>query len=343
MRFFSTFWAWLNGQLATYIGDNTARLAGVLEPAVVTLATIYVMAWGYLHLTGKIDEPLIAGLKRIAILAVIFGVGLRLWLYNTVIVDTFYRAPAQLAAAVIGSSDPVATIDVIWARGGSVAGILWSKAVASTIPNFGYFIASLIIWILIAALCVYAMFLIALSSIALAVLLALGPLFIAALFFDGTRRFFSAWIAQLANYGLITILTVMIASLLLRIVQSYATQTAARGTGLMTMDTLDMMLVAVLVFLVLRQVMPIAAGLAGGLALNTFGVLSRTVWMAMPKQTGERARTHVSSILQRTPRWMGRTATGSAGDDERKSGGAGRDGATTGLESRDHQWLTFRP
>jgi type IV secretion system protein VirB6 len=343
MRFFATFWAWLNGQLATYIGDNTARLAGVLEPAVVTLATIYVMAWGYLHLTGKVDEPLIAGLKRIAILAVIFGVGLRLWLYNTVIVDTFYRAPAQLAAAVIGSSDPVATIDAIWERGGSVAGILWSKAVASPMSNFGYFIASVIIWILIAALCVYAMFLIALSSIALAVLLALGPLFIASLFFDGTRRLFSAWMAQLANYGLITILTVMIASLLLRIVQSYATQTAARGTGLMTMDTLDMILVAVLVFLVLRQVMPIAAGLAGGLALNSFGTLSRTVMMAMPRRKAERVRGEVSSIVRRTPRWMGHTATGSAGDDAPKPGGAARDGASTGLESRNQRWQTFRP
>jgi len=60
------------------------------------------------------------------------------------------------------------------------------------------------------------MFLIALSSIALAVLLALGPLFFAMLFFDATRRFFGAWIAQLANYGLITVLTVMVAALLLR-------------------------------------------------------------------------------------------------------------------------------
>ena len=291
-------------------------------------------------MSGKIDEPLIAGLKRIAILAVIFGVGLRLWLYNTVIVDTFYRAPAQLAAAVIGSSDPVATIDVIWERGGSVAGILWAKG--ASLSGFGYLVAGAIVWILIAVLCVYAMFLIALSSIALAVLLALGPLFIASLFFDGTRRFFSAWIAQLANYGLITILTVMIASLLLRIVQSYATQTAARGTGLLTMDTLDMILVAVLVFLVLRQVMPIAAGLAGGLALNSFGMLSRTVMMAMPRRKAEAVRDQVSSNLQRTPRPMVRDV-GTVVPAALKPGGAARDSASTGLESRDQQWRTFRP
>jgi type IV secretion system protein VirB6 len=69
------------------------------------------MAWGYLHLMGKIDEPFVAGLKRILVMALVLGVGLRLWLYNTVIVDTFYNAPAQLAAAIVGAADPVGTID----------------------------------------------------------------------------------------------------------------------------------------------------------------------------------------------------------------------------------------
>src|ERR1035438_7816685 len=202
MGFFATFWAWLNGQLAAYIGENTARLAGVLEPAVVTLATVYVMAWGYLHLTGKINEPIEAALKRIALIAMVLGVGLRLWLYNSLIVDTFYNAPAQLAAAVIGGTDPIDTIDTIWGCGGTVAGNLWQKGGVMT-GDFGYYLAGAMVWSLVGILCVYSMFLIALSSIALAVLLALGPLFIAALFFDGTRRFFSAWIAQLANYGVI--------------------------------------------------------------------------------------------------------------------------------------------
>ncbi|HEY0799389.1 MAG TPA: type IV secretion system protein, partial [Steroidobacteraceae bacterium] len=248
-----------------------------LEPAVVTLATIYVMAWGYLHLTGKIAEPFEAGLKRIALIALVLGVGLRLWLYNTVIVDTFYTAPAQLAAAVVGASDPVGTIDAIWNSGGAVASTLFDKAAGSLISDFGLYLAGAVVWGLIGALCVYAMFLIALSSIALAVLLALGPLFISLLFFDATRRYFMAWIAQLVNYGLITILTVMVAALLLRIVQSYAAQTAARGAAILTVDALNMMLIALLVFLVLRQVMPIAAGLAGGAALNSFGLPGRSV------------------------------------------------------------------
>lgn len=301
MGFFSTFWTWLNAQLATYIGDNTARLAAVLEPAVVALATVYVMVWGYLHLTGKIDEPLVAGLKRIATLAIILGVGLRLWLYNTLIVDTFYNAPVQLAAAIVGSGDPVDVIDTIWERGGAVAGNLWAKGGVVN-GDVGFYLAGAAVWCLMGILCVYAMFLIALSSIALAVLLALGPLFILSLFFDATKRFFSAWMAQLATYGLITILTVMIAALLLQIVQSYATQTAARGADLLTVDALNMVLIAMLVFLILRQVMPIASGLAGGLALTTFGAVSRTVTMGV-----RRAGAAATAAAQALPR-VSRTA-----------------------------------
>src|SRR5271169_4946459 len=157
MGFFATFWTWLNGQLAAYIGDNTAKLAALLEPAVITLATIYVMAWGYLHLMGRVNEPVEAGLKRIALIALVLGVGLRLWLYNTVIVDTFYNAPAQLAAAIVGANDPVATIDAIWQSGGMVAQLLWDKGGLLT-GEWGFVLAGAIVWLLMGILCVYAMF-----------------------------------------------------------------------------------------------------------------------------------------------------------------------------------------
>jgi type IV secretory pathway VirB6-like protein len=112
-------------------------------------------------------------------------------------------------------------------------------------------------------------------------LMALGPLFIATTFFEATKRYFIAWIAQLANYALITILTVMIAALLFKIVQSYAAQTAARGSAILTVDALNMVLIAVLVFLVLRQVMPIASSLAGGASLNSFGLTSRGIALGL--------------------------------------------------------------
>ncbi len=276
MGFFATFWSWLNAQLANYIGNHTASLAAALEPAVVTFATIYVMLWGYLQLTGRLEEPVTAGLRRIVLLVVVLGGALHLWLYNTVIVDTFYNAPATLVGAVVGTSNPVATVDSIWESGGEVAGFLWSKGGVFG-GDFGFYLAGALVWLLMGLLCVYTMFLIALSSIASAVLLALGPLFIVMLLFESTRRYFEAWIAQLATYALITILTVLLGTLLLQLVSSYAQQTAARGSAIVTVDALNMVLVAMVAFLLMRQVMPIAAGLAGGVAPSTFGIMSRTI------------------------------------------------------------------
>ncbi|HEY2678047.1 MAG TPA: type IV secretion system protein [Steroidobacteraceae bacterium] len=332
MGFFATFWSWLNGQLGAYIGDNTARLAAVLEPAVVTLATVYLMVWGYLLLMGKVNEPAEAGIRRVALIALVFGVGQRLWLYNTIIVDTFYNAPAELAAAMLGANDPVATIDAIWESGGTVAGNLWDKGGLWN-SDFGFYLAGAVVWILMGVLCVYVMFLIALSSIALAVLLALGPLFMVMLFFDATRRFFSAWIAQLANYALITILTVMTAALLLRIVQSYAAQTAARGSAILTVDALNMMLVAVLVFLVLRQVMPIASGLAGGVSLNSFGVTSRGAMMAT-RTVGRMLSPASGFALPVVARTVGAVAQG--------TGVAVRYATTRSVEALGRNWRNWR-
>jgi type IV secretion system protein VirB6 len=272
MEFFATFWTWLNSELTAYIGQNTARVAAILQPTVVTLGTVYVMIWGYLQLTGRIEEPFAAGVKRIVTLAVIFGVGLHLWLYNTLLVDTFYAAPTEFAAAVVGASDPVQTVDAIWDAGGAVADQLFRDG---SWTRFSYRLAGVVVWLIVGLLCVYTMFLLSLSSVALSVLLALGPLFIVLLLFDATRRFFEAWLAQLANYALITILTVMVAALMLHLVESYAQQTEALGTAIRTVDALNMLLVTVLVLLFMRQVMPVAGGLAGGITLSSFGVVGR--------------------------------------------------------------------
>lgn len=271
--FFQQFWTWLNSQVTGYVAIHTAAVASAVEPAAVTLATIYVMMWGFMSLTGRVQEPVWEGIKRILFIALILGVGLRMWSYNAVIVDTFFNAPSQLAAVISGASDPVTVIDTIWDQGGSVASNLWNKGGVLS-GDFGFYLAGAIVYFVMGSVAVYALFLMALSKLALAIILALGPLFISLLFFEATRRFFEAWIAQLANYALIAVLSTLVASLMLQVVSSYATQTAARGAAIVTVDALNMVLCASLVFLIMRQVMPIASGLASGIALSSFGFLS---------------------------------------------------------------------
>ncbi|MGE0115004.1 MAG: type IV secretion system protein [Steroidobacteraceae bacterium] len=273
MGFFAEFSVWLNGLLATYIGDHTAQVAAALEPAIVTLGVLYVMSWGYLQFMGKIDEPFTAGIRRIVMLAVILGGALQLWLYNSVIVDTFFNAPGALAANVIGAYDSVTIVDQIIYAGDDAASLLISKGGLFG-GDFSYYLAGFAVYLIVGLTAIYTIFLLALSRIALSVLLALGPMFIALLMFDSTKRFFESWTAQLANYAFITILTVLVAALMMTLVSTAAQQAAAAGGGIEIAHAVRVSMAAGLTFLVMRQVMPMAAGLASGLALSTFGAMS---------------------------------------------------------------------
>lgn len=276
MGFFAEFMDWLNRILEGYITSTTATIASVLEPVVVTLATLYIVVWGYLHLMGRIEEPFVTGVRRLFVLAIIMGLSLSLWNYNEIIVDTFFSAPTALAARVIGPYDSVAVVDGVLAAGNDVAASLSRRAGILSL-DFSFYVAALGVQIMVGVTAVYTMFLMVLSRIALSVLLALGPFFIALLLFDTTRKFFESWISQLANYALITILTGLLAALMLTVVTSFAEYALATGGNVRVADAMRLCVAAGLTFLVMRQVMPMAASLSHGVALGSFGVVSNAL------------------------------------------------------------------
>ena len=53
MGFFAEFNAWLTALLDDYIHQYTVQMATILEPALVTLGTLYVLIWGFLHIAGR--------------------------------------------------------------------------------------------------------------------------------------------------------------------------------------------------------------------------------------------------------------------------------------------------
>ena len=273
MGFFAEFNAWLNTLLNDYIQQYTAQMATLLEPAIVTLGTLYVLIWGFLHIAGRIEEPVLEGLKRIAILTVVFGVSLDLWLYNSVIVETFYRAPAALAGNLVGATDFVTILDTILFRGDDVATALLAKAGVFH-GNFSFYFAAIAVYVVIVLTAVYTMFLLTLSRIALSVLLAIGPLIIPLFLFSSTRRLVEAWLAQLATYAFVAVLAGLVAALMMHLIDQSAAQAEAAGGGIQIAQAVRVCIAAGFTFLVMRQVLPMAGGLASGVALSTFGIVS---------------------------------------------------------------------
>jgi type IV secretion system protein VirB6 len=131
----------------------------------------------------------------------------------------------------------------------------------------------------------------------------LGPLFILLLLFDSSKRFFEAWLAQLSNYALITILTVLVAALMLDVVGSAAQAAASTGGGIQIAQAIRVCLAAGLTFLVMRQVMPMAAGLASGLALSSFGIVSTVVAWGLGRATRHTGHFARGLLDRETSRW----------------------------------------
>jgi len=222
-----------------------------------------------------------------------------MWLYNNIIVDTFYHAPVDLAQAVIAPR----TRSRPSIRSGR-------KAVPSRISiqqrgvfrgDPGFYIAGIVVWVLMGLLCVYTMFLIALSHLRWRFCSPWGRSSLRCCCSRARSGCSMPGSRSLPTTRLITLLTIMAAALLLQIVDSYAKQTADRGAAILTVDALNMVLVAMLVFLFMRQVMPIASGLAGGAAFNTYGTVSRAInWSArVGRGAMERGTRTTAALLNR--------------------------------------------
>jgi type IV secretion system protein VirB6 len=276
MGFAAEFYAWLLGLLRDFIGHNFEVAATALAPVIIALATCYLMVFGFLLMTGRVQTPLEEFFKRIAVIAVVLGSALHLALYQTVIVEVFFEWPGELAGRFVGTFDAVTVVDRIIFVGADVGELLIKKG-GLLDGNFAFYLVGLFVYIAVAGTAIYVLFLLALSRVALSVLLALGPLFLAALFFKATTRFCESWLAQMSNYAFVAILTVLLAALMLHVLSTEALRAVAQGGEIQIADGMRVCLAAGLTCLMLRQVLPLASALASGVALQTQGVLGQAL------------------------------------------------------------------
>jgi type IV secretion system protein VirB6 len=256
-----------------YVGEQVAAVARAIAPAAFTLLGVYVVLWGFASMRGVIREPLMDMAERVLKISLIFGVGIGLAEYNTVITETFLHGPDELAAAMArtpGSDSLMGGLDILLSQGFDIGKQFWAKAGLFN-GDVGLYFIALAVWTLIIVVTAYGFFLMALSKVALTAILALGPLFIISLLFETTAGYFNSWIRQLSNYFLVPVLVMAVNLLVLKLFSRAASAAAIANAG--EVDQIFPFLVMGLVsLLALASVLAIAAGLAGGVALSSFGM-----------------------------------------------------------------------
>jgi type IV secretion system protein VirB6 len=282
-HFYEDTFSKLNNALTTYIGDVSADIIGAISGVAYSMLMIYMMLWGWTMMRGMISEPITDGVTRIVRLAVIVGIALNVGRYSTFITNFLWNTPDAMASIVAnGYSNPqgnVQFLDGLMSKLYDLGNAYFEAAFASTgmFPDLGLLGGAFLIWIAAVAATAYAAFLLALSKMALAILLGIGPIFVLLLVFEGTKRFFEAWLGQALNYVFLVILTAGAVKLMMTIIVQYLNVAAGAAVASPTIEQAVPAIVLCLISaLVMMQLPSIASALGGGTAISTLGAAAWT-------------------------------------------------------------------
>ncbi len=298
--------AFVDGQfkspLETFISDGTSNISEWASGPLTTAVTLYVVLYGYLVLRGSVRDPVLGFAYRAIKLAIIVMLVRNAGEYQTYVTNIFFDVlPHEISQALnTGTAPSASTFDSLLDKGQAAATDIWSRAswpvdLVTSVGGMMVIAASFIVAAIGYIVSLYA-------RLALAIILAIGPIFVALAMFQSTRRFTEAWIGQLANFVILQVLVVAVGSLLIDCIDT--TFTAIDGYSDVLMRPVALCAICIAALYVFYQLPGIASALSSGGASLAYGYST-----ARDAHEGMLARgtSHAARMMGRGARFVGRT------------------------------------
>ncbi|WP_367126930.1 type IV secretion system protein [Ralstonia sp. CP] len=261
----------VDGLLTNFVTTKSAAVSSMLVPVALTGVTIYIMMLGFAVVRGETQDPLHTVLWKLFKIGFIAGIALSSGEYQGTVIEGVTGLQGAITSA-FGANSLGGVIDNALTPYEALGNALWSEATTGTFPNFALLAAAGMVscahfFIVLVALGMYLM-----AKISLALILAVGPIFILCAMFPATQRFTESWIAQAVQFVLVNGLLAAAISMLYSISQQFANhvQTNAGNTQVMT-DTLMLLGVTAALCFVVLNIQGIASALSGGVGLQGAG------------------------------------------------------------------------
>lgn len=255
--------------LETFVSDGTSNISEWISGPLTAAVTLYVVLYGYLVLRGSVQEPILDFAFRTIKLAIIVMLVRDADEYQTYVTDIFFEGlPREISQALNSGAAPSAsTFDSLLDKGHACAKEIWARSswpvdFVTGIGGMMVIGASFIVAAIGYIVSLYA-------RLALAIVLAIGPIFVALAMFQATRRFTEAWLGQLANFVILQVLVVAVGSLLITCIDT--TFTAIQGYTDVLMRPTALCAICLAALYVFYQLPNIASALAAGGASLTYG------------------------------------------------------------------------
>lgn len=249
-----------------YVTDGAANAAGAIQDTATTLLIIYMMLWGWSMMRGLIQEPVTDGALRLVRIATITGLATSSALYADYVSDFFYEWPTAFASVMQDgeAQNSAQLLDEMMDKGSKLGGQAWEKA---SLANIGNYVLAVIIYGVTWVITATTGFIIIMAKYALAILLAIGPIFILGMMFEPTRNWFDKWLGAVVTSGLTIVMVVMASALMFKLLNATydAIQLDAdENAGITAMKTIGPLIVYGIICLFTILGMPTLAGSIGG-------------------------------------------------------------------------------
>jgi len=257
---------------ATYVTDISSKAIAAITPVATVGMTVAFIAYGLLIIRGAVEMPVAEFLNRCLRVGIITSIALAGGLYQSEIASAITTVPDELASALISNAQAASSVgslvDQAAGEGFARASEAFEESGFFSSDGLLYGLFGILILIITAIFVAIGGAFLLLAKIALALLAGIGPLFIIALLWQPTHRFFEQWTAQVLNYVLLIVLFAAVFGLMMNIFGDYMADLKFDGVQNVGYTLGGAVIISVVSIVLLLQLPSIASGLAGGVGLS---------------------------------------------------------------------------
>lgn len=273
------------------IAGGIADLMNTVEPLLLSGFTVYLLFIFLSYWNGSFNDAISDFYRKLIAWFLIIGFSLNMSSYNEYVMPIVMGLGDWLSTALNGQTNT----DVLDSMANSMIDIVvknQDEANALPMTSVGRYImiviANAIIIISFSVFLVISSAYILLAKIFLGILALIGPLFISLFLFPATRQYATAWVNQVVNYGLLTFLMNVTASLMIKI---YGEVIDFSSVEYPTSNSflIGVVLLSFMFFSVLLKIPDLAGSLAGGISADGFAQAGRAVKnLTSPKKQSQK-------------------------------------------------------
>ena len=277
--------------LQSAVNQPIAELTSALTPVITLGLTLQFMAYAFAIMHGQGNMTVTEFFKKAVGVAIVAMIATAGGLYQSEIAQTMLGLPDALTSVVIGETTVAAQVDrlqqetsVATSGMGNAGDSGWfdfvpdTRQIIITLLTFGVTVSSAVVGGIIAVITIVI-------KVGMALIVATGPLFIAFLLFEPTRKMFDSWVAQALNFVFLALLAGLIFAVLLQLnlqfVRAMAQWLDGGNVSLMALFA-GQVLVAIASIVIMTMLPGMAAGLSSGFGAQFgIGAASRGAFTAL--------------------------------------------------------------